>query len=165
MEQRVAKVEAREVDRDQKLTAIYAFITQQNSNPIRTLPNPHTESPKASRRARPANCKGTLNSTSQLRISDHLRKPFKFHRHYYLHQLFPHLFQFLFPQTFPTLPHFWLMTGLPIDYLIPVSHPLICIINYFILSNHFFIILFTPVNSVYSIYTPPPHLAGLILFS
>ena len=54
MEQRVTKMEAREVDRDQKLTAIYTFITQQNSNPIPATPVPHTELPKASRKARPA---------------------------------------------------------------------------------------------------------------
>ena len=109
-------------------------------------------------------CKGTFKFTRQLRTSDHLRNPFKPHRNH-SHQLFPNMFQFLFPPTFPALPHFWLTIGLPIDYPIPVSHPLICIINYFIFIEPLFYYLFTPVKPVYSIYTPPPHLAGLILFS
>jgi hypothetical protein len=58
-EQKMAKMEAQGVDRDQKLEAIMAYITQQNAqscnpDPIPTI-SAQTEFHKTVRRARPAN--------------------------------------------------------------------------------------------------------------
>ena len=45
-----------------------------------------------------------------------------------------------------------------------ICHLFTQIINYFILSDHFLLFIISN-KPIYSIYTPPSHLAGLILFS
>jgi Retrotransposon gag protein/Zinc knuckle len=57
LEQKVAKMEAREVETTEQLSAIFAYIKQQpqsRNSDSTPFPAPHTDPPKTSRKARPA---------------------------------------------------------------------------------------------------------------